>query len=70
VWFAQGREPLSPPFWQPGSLQLKDEARMSTDISIEAMSVAEKVRLFESVWESLSAHPGQRCPHGLTQRPV
>ena len=31
---------------------------MSTDISIEAMSVAEKVRLLESVWESLCAHPG------------
>jgi putative addiction module component (TIGR02574 family) len=31
---------------------------MSTDISIETMSVAEKVRLLESVWESLCAHPG------------
>ena len=31
---------------------------MSTDISIETMSVAEKVRLLESVWESLFAHPG------------
>ena len=31
---------------------------MSTDISIETMSVAEKVRLLESVWESLCARPG------------
>jgi len=31
---------------------------MSTDITIETMSVAEKVRLLESVWESLCAHPG------------
>ena len=31
---------------------------MATDISLETMSVAEKVRLLESVWESLCAHPG------------
>jgi putative addiction module component (TIGR02574 family) len=31
---------------------------MSIDISIETMSVAEKVRLLESVWGSLCAHPG------------
>ncbi len=31
---------------------------MSTDISIASMSVAEKVRLLESVWESLCGHPG------------
>ena len=30
---------------------------MATDISIETMSVAEKVRLLESVWEGLCAHP-------------
>ncbi len=29
---------------------------MATDISIETISVAEKVRLLESVWESLCAH--------------
>ena len=31
---------------------------MSTDFSTETMSVAEKVRLLESVWESLCAHSG------------
>ena len=31
---------------------------MSTDISIEAMSVAEKVRILERIWESLCVHPG------------
>lgn len=45
-------------FWQSGTLQSEVEARISTDISIEKMSVAEKVRLLESVWESLCAHPG------------
>jgi putative addiction module component (TIGR02574 family) len=30
---------------------------MATDISIETISVAEKMRLLESVWESLRAHP-------------
>ena len=30
---------------------------MATDISIETISVAEKMRLLESVWESLCAHP-------------
>ena len=29
---------------------------MATDISIEPISVAEKMRLLESVWESLCAH--------------
>jgi putative addiction module component (TIGR02574 family) len=29
---------------------------MATDISIETISVAEKMRLLESVWESLCAH--------------
>lgn len=46
------------PFWQSGILRAKGEACMSTDISIETMSVAEKVRLLETVWESLCAHPG------------
>ena len=31
---------------------------MSVDIQIESLSVAEKVQLLESVWESLCAHPG------------
>jgi putative addiction module component (TIGR02574 family) len=31
---------------------------MSVDIQIESMSVAEKVQLLESVWQSLCAHPG------------
>ena len=31
---------------------------MSVDIQIEALSVAEKVQLLESVWESLCSHPG------------
>ena len=33
-------------------------SRMFTNMSIETMSVAEKVRLLESVWGSLCAHPG------------
>ena len=31
---------------------------MSVDIKIESLSVAEKVQLLESVWESLCAHTG------------
>ena len=31
---------------------------MYINISIETMSVAEKVRLLENVWESLCANPG------------
>jgi len=31
---------------------------MSVDLAIESMSVAEKVRLLETVWQSLCAHPG------------
>ena len=31
---------------------------MSVDIQIEALSVAEKVQLLESVWESLCSQPG------------
>ncbi len=34
------------------------EVAMSVDIQIESLSVAEKVQLIESVWESLCAHPG------------
>lgn len=30
---------------------------MSVDIRIETLSVAEKVQLLESVWQSLCAHP-------------
>lgn len=30
---------------------------MSIDIQIETLSVAEKIRLLESVWQSLCAHP-------------
>ena len=30
---------------------------MSVDIQIEAMSVAEKVKLLETVWQSLCCHP-------------
>lgn len=31
---------------------------MSIDISLESLSVAEKVRLLESVWQSLCRHSG------------
>jgi putative addiction module component (TIGR02574 family) len=31
---------------------------MSVDIQLESLSVAEKVQLLESVWQSLCAHPG------------
>ena len=31
---------------------------MSVDISLESPSVAEKVQLLESVWQSLYTHPG------------
>ena len=31
---------------------------MTVELAIESMSVAEKVRLLESVWQSLCAHPG------------
>lgn len=31
---------------------------MAVGIEIEKLSVAEKVQLLESVWESLCAHPG------------
>ena len=31
---------------------------MTLDIQIEFLSIAEKVQLLESVWQSLSAHPG------------
>lgn len=30
---------------------------MSVDIQIETLSVAEKIRLLESVWQSLCAYP-------------
>lgn len=30
---------------------------MSVDIQIETLSVAEKIQLLESVWQSLCAHP-------------
>jgi hypothetical protein len=53
-----GGGPVNAAVRHPGIQQPKVEARMSTDISIEAMSVAEKVRLLESVWVSLCAHPG------------
>lgn len=36
---------------------LDQEFAMSVDIQIETMSVAEKVQLLESVWQSLCAHP-------------
>jgi len=31
---------------------------MTVDIQIESLSIAEKVQLLESVWQSLCAHPG------------
>ena len=31
---------------------------MSMDLSLESLSVAEKVRLLESVWQSLCKHSG------------
>jgi putative addiction module component (TIGR02574 family) len=34
------------------------EDAMSVEIQIDSLSVAEKVQLLESVWESLCAHPG------------
>jgi putative addiction module component (TIGR02574 family) len=34
------------------------EDAMSVDIQIDSLSVAEKVQLLETVWESLCAHPG------------
>jgi putative addiction module component (TIGR02574 family) len=34
------------------------EVPMSTDLPLESLSVAEKVRLLESVWESLCRHSG------------
>jgi len=58
VWIAYGREPLIAAVLATGFMKSLEEARMSTDISIETMSVAEKVRLLESVWESLCARPG------------
>jgi putative addiction module component (TIGR02574 family) len=36
---------------------MKEDA-MSVEIQIDSLSVAEKVQLLESVWESLCAHPG------------
>ena len=30
---------------------------MTVELAIESMSVAEKVRLLETVWQSLCAHP-------------
>jgi putative addiction module component (TIGR02574 family) len=39
-------------------MRVLQEQSMSTDIQIESMSVAEKVQLLETVWQSLCAHPG------------
>jgi len=40
-----------------GTLQKKTEVAMSLDIQLDSMSVAEKVQLLESVWQSLCACP-------------
>ena len=36
---------------------LLQKVAMSVDIQIETLSLAEKVQLLESVWQSLCAHP-------------
>ena len=40
------------------TMRVSLEVTMSVDIQIETMSVAEKVQLLESVWQSLCTHPG------------